>query len=144
MRGLFAYAKKKRNKKAKEAAFKASEIFLKRKLFRGVHNNNVMHSDFKKLMYPYYWYYSILFGLRVLSEGGLIEDSRCAEALDIIESKRLPDGFFPAERKKYRKAVKSQTSGSSPVDWGGVNTTKANEWITVDVLSVLKAAGRLT
>lgn len=28
------------------------------------------------------------------------------------------------------------------VDWGGTSTVKMNPWVTVDALTVLKAAGR--
>ncbi len=44
-----------------------------------------------------YWHYNILFGLKVMAEAGFISDPRCKDALDLLESKRLPDGGFPAE-----------------------------------------------
>lgn len=143
MRALFAYAKKKRNKKAKQTALRASEIFLSRYLFKTHHDSSVMHADFIRLLYPSYWHYNVLLALRVFAEAGLIGDMRCSEALDLIESKRLTDGYFSAEFKKYRKVVEHKTSGASLVDWGGAGKTKPNEWVTVDVLAVLKAAGRL-
>ena len=78
-----------------------------------------------------------------MAELGCIDDPRCQEALDMIESKRLPDGGFPAERRYY--TVTDHPSGNrSLVNWGGTSIKKSNEWITVDALSVLTAAGRFS
>ena len=76
---------------------KASEVFLSRHMFRGKRNGQVVNAEFLKLHYPCYWHYDILFGLKVISECGLIKDPRCEEALNILESKELPDGGWPAE-----------------------------------------------
>jgi len=88
-----------------------------------------------------YWHYDILFGLKVLGEAGLIDDPRCTEALDLLESKRLEDGGFPAEGKYY-KIVKEAQPGGSMVEWGGVSRKRMNPFVTVDGLYVLRAAGR--
>jgi hypothetical protein len=82
-----------------------------------------------------------LFSLKVLAEAGFIGDSRCQPALDLLESKCLPDGGFPAEAKYYRLTDRP-ISGRSRVDWGGVSDRRMNEFVTVDALYVLKAAGR--
>ncbi len=57
-----------------------------------------------------------------MAEAGFMNDERCNDALDILESKRLDDGGFPAEKKYYQKIEKTKTgmrkSGSSLVEWG--------------------------
>ena len=85
----------------------------------------------------------ILFGLKVMAEAGFLDDPRCVDALDLLESKRLPDGGFPAEASYYRVTHKTGARGRSLVDWGGVSRRCSNEWVTVDALAVLTAAGRL-
>ena len=119
-----------------------AEVFLKRHLFRRLTNGNIIHSSFTKLFYPYYWHYSILAGLKVLAEAGLIGDPRCSEALDLLESKRLPEGGFPANTKYYRSGGSTSGLGYSTVDWGGTGKGKMNPWVTLEALAVLKAAGR--
>ena len=118
-----------------------AEIFLKRCLYKRLSNGNVMNSDFKSLHYPCYWHYDILYALKVLAEADLISDPRCADALDLLESKRLPDGGFPAE-KKYYQADRPGKFGNSVMDWGGTSKLKSNPWVTADALRVLEAAGR--
>ncbi|MFC1706487.1 hypothetical protein ACFL59_06640 [Planctomycetota bacterium] len=101
-----------------------------------------MNPQFLRLHYPCYWRYDILFALKVMAESGYISDPRCAEALDALESKRLPDGGWPAEERFY-KGPTARGSGQEHVSWGGVNRRRMNEWITADALLVLRAAGRL-
>jgi len=128
--------------KAIVSAENASEIFLKRKMFRRLSDGSIIEEDFIKLHYPCYWHYDILVGLKVMAEAGFISDPRCSEALDLLESKRLPGGGFPAEGKYYRLSNK-QAPGRSLVDWGGVSRTRMNEFVTLVALWVLKKAGRL-
>jgi hypothetical protein len=142
MWSLWLYAQKTGDKKYLDAAHKTSEIFLKRHLYRSQSTGRIIRHEFVELHYPLYWHYDILFGLRVLADMELINDPRCKEALDLLESKRLPDGGFPAEAKYYHPYTHEHRLGVSLVNWGGIGKKKANEFITRDALYVLKAAGR--
>ncbi len=86
--------------------------------------------------------YQILFGLKVMAEAGFLADARCQDALDLLASKRLDDGGFPAEARYYTVSRESKPN-SSPVAWGGTSRTRRNEWVTADALAVLRRAGRL-
>jgi hypothetical protein len=142
LRGLARFGDATGDKKVKRAARLAAEIFLKRRLFRRASDGQVMNDQFVRLHYPCYWRYDILFALKVLAEAGLIGDPRCGEALDLLESKQLPKGGWPAEERFY-KTGKKVTSGTELVSWGDVSKRRSNEWVTADALFVLRAAGRL-
>src|SRR5438552_18587873 len=77
-----------------------------------------------------------------MAEIGLIRDHRCSKALDRLQAKQLPGGGWAAERQLYKVSAKPGTRTDS-VDWGGASPTACNEWVTVDALAVLKAAGRI-
>ncbi|MGB8657042.1 MAG: hypothetical protein WCE90_04565 [Candidatus Zixiibacteriota bacterium] len=143
LRALSLHARLTGSKKSRKAAERASEVFLKRKLFRRQKDGRAMNADFLKLHYPCYWRYDILFGLKVMAEAGFIGDKRCRDALDVLESKRLPDGGFPAEAKFYRVS-KESSSGCSRVSWGATGKRRMNEFVTSDALFVLKKVGRLS
>ncbi len=144
LRALALYAKLTGHRYAKKVARNASEIFLKRKIFEIKPTKRWRKEDFIKLHYPCYWHYDILFGLKVMAEAGFIDDERCCDALELLESKRLPDGGFPAEGKYYRSTQKGKgASGRSLVDWGGTSKKRMNEFVTSDALYVLKESGRL-
>jgi len=142
LRGLALHAEITGNVASEITAERAAEIFLKRRLYKRQRDGNTIKDDFVLLHYPCYWHYDILFGLKVMSEAGFIGDGRCNDALDLLESKRLPDGGFPAEKKYYRVANK-KTSGRSLVDWGGTSKKRMNEFVTTDALYALKKSGRL-
>jgi hypothetical protein len=141
LRGLARYARAAGDKDAAQAAERAAEVFLTRRLYRRLTDGRIMNGQFVKLHYPCYWRYDILFALKVMAEAGFIRDPRCKDALDLLESKRLADGGWPAEERFY-KLARTPTGGCDLVSWGRVGR-KFNEWVTADALSVLHAAGRL-
>jgi hypothetical protein len=143
LRALALYAKVSGDPKVQSAVERAADVFLKRQLFRRQADQSVMDPHFVRLCYPYYWHYNILAGLTVMTEAGFLSDPRCREALDLLESKRLPDGGFPAE-ESYSRPTRPQLSGYMPISWGGQSTKKMNPFVTVEALSVLKTAGRFT
>ena len=142
LRALALYAKVSGDARAKAAAERAAEVFLTRQLFKRRRDGQVMDQHFVLLHYPLYWHYDILFGLKVMAEAGLLGDPRCQAALELLESKRLPDGGFPAE-ESYARPTRPQLSGYSPVSWGGTRRKTMNPFVTADALYVLKMAGRL-
>jgi hypothetical protein len=142
LRALALYARVSGDPRVRQAAGRAAEVFLSRRLFRRRGDASVMDPHFLLLHYPPYWHYDILFGLKVLAEAGLLSDPRCAEALDLLESKRLPDGGFPAE-ESYSRPTRPTLSGYMPVSWGGRSTKKMNPFVTADALTVLRLAGRV-
>ena len=142
LRALSLHASLTGNRHSEKTAARAADIFLKRRLFRRQSDGRVMDYNFVKLHYPCYWHYDVLFGLKVMAEAGLVGDKRCREALDLLESKRLADGGFPAEARYYRVSPDAR-SGRSLVDWGGTSKTRMNEFVTADALFVLKEAHRL-
>ena len=143
LRAMHAYAQISGDARAREAAEKACDVFLSRCLFKRKRDGAVMSRDFVTIAYPNYWHYDVLAGLRTMAEVGRLSDPRCVDALDWLESKRLPGGGFAAEKKYYR-AVENheEKSGISFVDWGGAGRTRMNEFVTVNALAVLKQAGR--
>jgi len=144
MEGLSVYGARARNSAAVDGARRASEVFLRRRLFKRVSDGRIIRPEFVRLHYPVYYHYDVLAGLRGMAEVGRIRDPRCDDALDLLESKRLPDGGWPAESKFYQYRPHEFAAGSEFVDWGGTSTARMNPWVTVDTLGVLRTAGRLT
>jgi len=143
MLGLAAHARRHRSPAAAEAVERASEVFLRRRLFRRVSDGSIIHPEFVALHYPLYWHYDVLGGLKAMAQIGRIGDPRCEDALNLLEEKRLPDGGWPAEKRYYAAPPKAGRPHGDYVDWGGTSAKRMNEWVTVDALSVLRAAGRL-
>jgi hypothetical protein len=142
LRALHLYQRCCGDPQAKLAAERAAELLLKRELFIGAHSGRSIKPDFTQISFPFFFLYNILSALKVMVEIERIDDPRCQKALDLLESKRLPDGSFPAEGKYYRVAHKP-VSRTSTVNWGPSHLKKGNEFVTLEALCVLKAARRL-
>jgi hypothetical protein len=142
LRGLAWYSKSTGDPEARYAVDRAAELFLKRQLMRRLTDGSIIDPNFLKLHYPCYWHYDILFGLQVMAEAGYIQDSRCKESLELLESKWLSDGGFPAEEKYYRVDEKKLV-GHSKVDWGGTSKVHSNPYVSMNAFIVLKHSGRL-
>ncbi|HTP55361.1 MAG TPA: hypothetical protein VML53_01680 [Thermoplasmata archaeon] len=141
MNGLAAFGRRTGRTGALAAARRASEVFLRRRLFRRVSDGRVIHPDFVALHYPLYWHYDLLGGLKAMAALGRIRDPRCREALDLLESKELKAGGWSTERRFYDRAGERPRRGRDRVGWGP-GAPRANEWVTADALTVLSAAGR--
>lgn len=144
MRGLAAYAKQHGSAEAARAAERAAEVFLRRRLFRRIRDGAIIHPEFVQLHYPLYYHYDLLGGLTAMVELGKVRDPRCAEALDRLEEKQRAGGGWSIERRYYRTVGRSRQGGAEYVDWGRTDAERWNEWVTVDALSVLVAAGRFS
>ena len=143
LRGLIWYAKLGGALECNEAVEACFDFLLKRSLFRRQRDGSVIDESFLKLRYPAYWHYGILISLKVMAEAGRMGDPRCDDALDLLESKRLPDGGWRAEGRHYR-VVDEPANGGSMVAWGPLSRKKVmNPFVTLDALYVLRAAGRL-
>jgi hypothetical protein len=138
MKGLAAYPE---IDAAAAAARRAAEVLLTRRLAYRVSTGTLMHPEFAKLHYPLYWHYDVLGGLKGLAGLGMLGDERCADALDLLESLRLADGW-PAHARYYRVSATIALHHDC-ADWGVTSTRRANPWVTADALAVLRAAGRL-
>jgi hypothetical protein len=142
LRALALYTQVSGDRRVSLAAEHAAEVFLKRQLFKRQRDGAIMDDHFVRLHYPLYWHYDILFGLKVMAEAGFLADPRGRAALDLLESKRLPDGGFPAE-ESYSRPTRPDLSGYTPISWGGTSRKTMNPFVTADALYVLRVAGRI-
>lgn len=141
LRGLIAYHRVKPSAEVAQAIARAGEFFLQRRLFVRLSNGQVIHADFVKLAYPDFYFYTFLQGLRIMAEAGLIGDVRCQPALDLLESKLITAQGWKTEKRFYHY------NGSNPhrysaVRWTDFTNGRANIFLTVNALTVLKQSGR--
>ena len=79
----------------------------------------------------------MLVGLTALARSVGLADPRTADALDLVESKRGPDGTWRVEGRWWKRPG-SKGSNVEAVDWGET----ANELLTERAQAALAAAGR--
>ncbi len=82
-----------RTPEVRAAARRGAEFYLGRRLL----HEGPRYPRWSELHYPWHYWYDVLVGLDFLTGLGMGYDPRMAEALDVLMSKRLPDGRWPLE-----------------------------------------------
>ena len=141
-RGLWAFGQRHGYEPAMRAADRAAELMLSRRLLWRRRDGSLLgpgwggHVD--RIHFPIQ-FYDVLFALQVIVELGRIGDPRCADALALLESKRLRDGGFPLEDRNAIAADRIVSRGTF-ADWGPAGTRRGNPLVSLLALGVLKAA----
>ena len=92
------------------------------------------------MSYTYPRLYNFMAGLHILARSGHVTDSRCNQALDLLESKFVAGQGWEMERKLFHHNKNKQ--GYTNVYWEMEKLGRANQFLTVDALEILKKAGR--
>lgn len=74
------------------------EYLLERALFRRKTTGEVVDPAYLEFAFPYYWHYDVLRALDYSRAAGAERDPRLAEAVELVESKRQPDGRWLLDR----------------------------------------------
>jgi len=82
----------------REARRSGEEYILERNLFRRKSSGDVVDPAFLEFAFPYYWRYDVLRALDYFRHAGAKRDPRMAEAVEIVRSKRQPDGRWLLDR----------------------------------------------
>jgi hypothetical protein len=141
-RALHAFGSRFAHAGALRAAERAADLLLSRRLLWRRRDGAPIRPDWgapvDRIQFPIQ-FYDVLFALQVMAELGRLGDPRCADALALLESKRIPDGGFPLEERVgvTRNVVASRATYA---DWGPAGATRSNPFVTVAALSVLRLA----
>lgn len=144
LRGLALWSRTTGDTRAQRAAERAAEFLLERRLLFRNHDGALIApawgGPIDRVHYPIR-FYDVLSALLVMTELGLVRDPRCSDALDLLESKRVPDGTFPVEWTNVR-TVDHVASRGTFADWGPRGRARGNPFVTIDALYVLRTARR--
>ena len=137
MWALFEYATATGEDAARRASDRTAELFLSHRIFRRRGTGEPIHPSWTVLHYPPYWHYDVLQALHLLARMDRVRDERAADALDLLEKRRLPDGRWRAGAYWWQPPASPRAPEA--VDWGRGDP---NEMLTLNALRVLRAAGR--
>jgi hypothetical protein len=137
MWALFEYWRARGDDAARRASDRTAELFLSHRIFRCRATGEPIHPSWTVLHYPPYWHYDVLQAVHLLARIGHGRDERAADALDLLEKRRLPDGRWRAGA--YWWQPPGSTRAPEAVNWG---RGEPNEMLTLNALRVLRASGR--
>jgi len=145
---LWAYSEIPRQKwtrKMKQSISEGAEFLLMHHIYKSDnHHWQETYPFFTKLHFPMYYFYDILHALRVLTKLGYGDDERTRSAVQLLLSKRRPDGAWNLEGDWYREGDFFYPSGKgrkAPVAVEEIG--KPSKWITLNAYRVLTQTGDL-
>lgn len=114
------------------ARLRGQEYLLERRMLRRLSTGEVIDPAWTQFSFPTRWHYDVLRGLDYLRSAGVEPDERCAEAIDLVESKRDPDGRWPLENTHPGRVHFDMEEGDG----------KPSRWNTLRAMRVLAWSGR--
>jgi hypothetical protein len=124
-----------RNEAVTEARLRGEEYLLERQLFRRKTTGEVIERDregetsFTRFAFPTWWHYDVLRGLEYLRRAGVTPDERVAEAIELVASKRDPDGQWPLDTQYPGKMlVEMGESMGQPSRWNTLRALRVLDW----------------
>ena len=115
--------------KSIEARRRGEEYLLERKLFRRKTNGEVINADWLQFSFPTRWHYDVLRGLDYFRAVGDPPDQRMSEAIDILRSKRQPNGTWILENTHPGAVYFALEEGDGrPSRWNTLRALRVLGW----------------
>jgi hypothetical protein len=128
--GLLAYERAAGAPAAVRAARRSGEEYLlARRLFRRASTGEVVDPAYLDFAFPYYWHYDVLRALDYFRGAGAGPDPRMAEAIEVVRSKRGPDGRWPLDRiHPGRVHLDIEAPVGTPSRWNTLRALRVLDW----------------
>ena len=105
---------------------------LERRLFRRKSTGEVIDPDWLQFSFPTWYFYDVLRGLDYLRDAEVEPDERVAEAIEVVEGNRDPDGRWPLQNVHEGEAHFEMDDGEG----------KPSRWNTLRAMRVLAGGTR--
>jgi hypothetical protein len=113
----------------REARHSGQEYLLERGLFRRKSTGEVANPAYLDLAFPYYWHYDVLRALDYFRRSGAEPDPRMAEAVEVVRSKRQPDGRWLLDRIHPGRVHFTLEGGvGEPSRWNTLRALRVLDW----------------
>jgi hypothetical protein len=113
----------------REARRSGEEYLLERSLFRRKSTGEVIDPAYLDFAFPYYWHYDVLRALDYFRRSGAERDSRLAEAVEVVRSKRQSDGRWLLDRVHPGRIHFALEDGvGEPSRWNTLRALRVLDW----------------
>ncbi len=104
------------------------EYLLERRLFRRKSTGDVIDPAWLQFSFPHWYFYDVLRALDYLRDADLT-DERAAEAVEVVERSRLPDGRWPLENVHEGETHIDMDEGEGqPSRWNTLRAMRVLDW----------------
>ena len=111
------------------ARHRGEHYLLERKLFRRKSTGEVVNPEWLQFSFPNRWHYDVLRALEYFRSAGDMPDPRVGEAIDLLRSKRQPDGKWLLENTVPGKVHFALEDGDGrPSRWNTLRAQRVLNW----------------
>lgn len=108
---------------------RGEEYLLERKLFRRKTTSEVVNPAWLQFSFPTHWHYDVLRALDYFRSVGDAPDSRLDEVIEVLRSKRQPDGTWLLENTHPGKVPFALEDGDGrPSRWNTLRALRVLSW----------------
>jgi hypothetical protein len=108
---------------------RGEEYLLKRRLFRRLSTGDVVEPDWLRFSFPSWWHYDVLRGLDYFHAAEDDPDPRLAQAVDLVRSKKQPDGRWLLENTHPGAVHFAMEDGNNePSRWNTLRALRVLNW----------------
>jgi hypothetical protein len=108
---------------------RGEEYMLERRLFRRKSTGEVIDPSWLEFSFPTWYFYDVLRGLDYLRDAAAQPDERIAEAIEVVERNREPDGRWPLQNVHQGDAHFATDDGEGkPSRWNTLRAMRVLEW----------------
>jgi len=112
-----------------ESRRRGEEYLLARQLLRRLSTGEIIDPAWTQFSYPPRWHYDLLRGLDYFRADGAPPDDRAGEAIDLVESKRTPDGRWLLENSHPGRVHFAMDEGDGkPSRWNTLRARRVLAW----------------
>ena len=128
--GLVAFEQATGGSPEVQAARRAGEEYLlERHLFRRRSTGEVVRRGYLEFAFPYYWHYDVLRALDYFRNAGAQPDPRMADGVELVRSKRQPDGRWLLDRiHPGRVHFDIEEPVGAPSRWNTLRALRVLDW----------------
>jgi hypothetical protein len=113
----------------RKARRSGEEYLLERSLFRRKSTGAVVNPAYLDLVFPYYWHYDVLRALDYFRHSGARPDPRMAAAVEVVRSKRQPDGRWLIDGVHPGRVHFALEDGvGQPSRWNTLRVLRVLDW----------------
>jgi hypothetical protein len=105
------------------------QYLLARGLFRRQSTGEVVKPAYLEFAFPYYWRYDVLRALDYFRRSGVEPEPRMSEAVDVVRSRRRPDGRWSLDRiHPGRVHFDLEGDVGTPSRWNTLRALRVLDW----------------
>jgi hypothetical protein len=115
--------------RVEDARRRGETYLLERRLFRRKSTGEVIDPSWLQVSFPPWWHYDVLRGLEYLRDADVTPDDRMAEAVDLLEARRDPDGRWPLDIVHAGMShVELDDGEGRPSRWNTLRALRVLDW----------------